>query len=388
MKLPSWPVFDKEQIDKTQEILESGKVNYWTGNEGKEFEKEFSRKFDSLYSVALANGSLALSCAYLALNLKKGDEIITTPRTFIATSSSAVLLGLKPVFVDVDLNSGAITAESILKAITNKTKAIVVVHLGGWPADMVQICSIAKEYSIPIIEDCSQAHGAKLNGKNVGTYGDIATWSFCQDKIITTGGEGGMLSTNNFNYFNKVWSFKDHGKSRELILNKSNSTSFKWVHNTFGSNFRLTEIQSSIGRIQLKMLDEWVFLRNRNAKILINYLNKFHQIRIPIPSKEIQHAYYKFYCYVEEKNFRDGWNRDRFVNELNKLGFPAFSGTCSQIYLEKCFENIEFKINGSLKNATKLGSTSLMFLVHPNLTTNDMHIYADKISSLFEKTLK
>ena len=200
MHLSPWPYFDEEQVDSVKFILESGNVNYWTGNQGKEFEKEFSKKFCSKYALSLSNGSLALSSAYLALNLQKGDEIITTPRTFIATSSSAVLLGLKPVFVDVDINSGAITADSIATAITKKTKAIVIVHLASWPAEMNRIVDLAKKNSLKIIEDCSQAHGAKLNGKNVGTFGDIATWSFCQDKIITTGGEGGMLTTNSNEY--------------------------------------------------------------------------------------------------------------------------------------------------------------------------------------------
>ena len=388
MKFPSWPNFDKEQINKVKEILESGRVNYWTGVEGKQFEKEFADKFNSSFSVALANGSLALSCAYLALGLRRGDEIITTPRTFIATASSAVLLGLKPIFVDVDRNSGAINAKSIYPAITKNTKAIVVVHLAGWPADMLEIIALAEKFSIPIIEDCSQAHGAKLDGKNVGTFGDIATWSFCQDKIITTCGEGGMLSTNNSNYYEKVWSFKDHGKSQSLIKKYKHSNSFRWVHENFGSNFRLTEIQSAIGRIQLKKLDNWIFLRNRNAKILIEYISKFEQVRIPLPTKNVQHAYYKFYCYVSEESFLEEWNRERFINELNNLGFPAYSGTCSEIYLEKCFKKVDFKVEGNLKNASELGLTSLMFLVHPNLTENDMHLYAKNISKIFKICLK
>lgn len=192
MKLSPWPYYDDEQLSNVTKILQSGKVNYWTGENGKFFEKEFSDRFDVKYSVALANGSLALSCAYLALNLNEGDEIITTPRTFIATSTSAVLLGLKPVFVDVDINSGNISAENIEAAINKKTRAIVVVHLAGWPAEMDRICELARKNGLYIIEDCSQAHGAKINNKNVGSFGDLATWSFCQDKIITTGGEGGM----------------------------------------------------------------------------------------------------------------------------------------------------------------------------------------------------
>ena len=388
MSLSPWPYFDKEQIDSVKNILESGKVNYWTGNNGKEFEKEFSKKFCSKYSLSLSNGSLALSSAYLALNLQKGDEIITTPRTFIATTSSAVLLGLKPIFVDVDINSGAITRDSIASAITKKTKAIVVVHLAGWPAEMDKIVDLAKHYSIPIIEDCSQAHGAKINGRNVGSFGDIATWSFCQDKIITTGGEGGMLTTNNYEYFKKVWSFRDHGKSRELILKNAKSPSFSWVHENFGSNFRMTEMQSSIGRIQLKRLDDWISIRNRNAMILREYLLDFKQIRIPLPKSNILHSYYKFYCYLDENRFLNGWNRKRFLNELNEMGYPGFTGSCSEIYLEKCFKKIEYEKKGNLKNAVELGKSSFMFLVHPTISNDEMHIYSKTISNLFKKSLK
>lgn len=388
MKLSPWPYYDDEQLSNVTQILQSGKVNYWTGTHGKFFEKEFSVKFDVKYSVALANGSLALSCAYLALDLNEGDEIITTPRTFIATSSSAVLLGLKPVFVDVDINSGNITAENIEPAINKKTKAIVVVHLAGWPAEMDRICELARKNGLYIIEDCSQAHGAKINNKNVGTFGDMATWSFCQDKIITTGGEGGMLSTNNFEFFKKVWSFKDHGKAYEKIKSKSNNGSFRWLHDNFGSNFRLTEMQSSIGRVQLKRLNDWIFLRNRNAKVLIKYLSELKQINIPIPPDNITHAYYKFYCYVNENCFLTDWNRERIIHELNINGFPAYSGSCSEIYLEKCFKDVGLSPINNLKNAHILGNTSIMFLVNPNISIEQMNLYGKEISSVFRKALK
>ncbi|MDC3164264.1 DegT/DnrJ/EryC1/StrS family aminotransferase, partial [Prochlorococcus sp. AH-716-F13] len=377
-----------EQVSSVKEILESGRVNYWTGDQGKLFEKEFSQKFDIKYSVALANGSLALSSAYLALGLQKGDEIITTPRTFIATSSSAVLLGLKPVFVDVDIDSGNISFEKIEKAINKKTKVIVVVHLAGWPAEMIKINQLAKEYSLFVIEDCSQAHGAKINGRNVGTFGDIATWSFCQDKIITTGGEGGMLTTNNYKFFKKVWSFKDHGKAYKYTEEKSKNFSYRWIHDNFGSNFRLTEMQSTIGRIQIKKLTNWISLRNRNANILISYLSKFDQIRIPTPPKNLDHAYYKFYCYVDENSFKAGWDRKRIINELNMNDFPAFTGSCSEIYLEKCFKDSGLSPGENLENASILGKTSIMFLVHPTITLEQMHTYSLGILKSFTKALK
>ena len=206
-KLKGWPQYSQEEMNIVNEILASGKVNYWTGVHGKQFEKEFSIFSESKYAIVMANGSLALSAAYLALGITNSDEIITTPRTFIATSASACLLKAKPVFADVDLNSGCILANQIESLITENTKAICVVHLAGWPCEMDSICKIAKKNKLYLIEDCSQAHGAQINGKSVGSFGDIATWSFCQDKIISTGGEGGMLTTNSRNIYEKVWSF-------------------------------------------------------------------------------------------------------------------------------------------------------------------------------------
>ena len=215
-----WPHFDSEQIDSCVRVLASGKVNRWTGDETSLFEQEFSKWCGSSNAIAMANGSLALSSAYLAIGLGKGDELITTPRTFIATASSAVLLGARPVFADVDSDSGAITADTIAPLITPRTKAISVVHLGGWPADMPAICDLARAHDLAVIEDCAQAHGACINGHSVGSFGDVAAWSFCQDKIITTAGEGGMVSTSRPEIWDAMWAFKDHGKTPEAVFRR------------------------------------------------------------------------------------------------------------------------------------------------------------------------
>ena len=261
-KLSKWPSYSREEINICKKILESGQVNYWTGDHTKNFEKEFSEFFNLKYSVAMANGTLALHSAYATLNSNNGDEIITTPRTFIATASAAVNLNLIPIFADVDLNSGNITAESIEEKITKKTRAISIVHIGGWPAEMDKICDLARAYNLNIIEDCSQAHGATINKKHVGSFGDLSCWSFCQDKIISTGGEGGMVSCNKEENWKKMLSIKDHGKNFDLVIEKNNNNKFKWLHENFGYNFRLTEMQSAIGRFQLKLLGEWNKIRN------------------------------------------------------------------------------------------------------------------------------
>ena len=381
MELASWPFYTKEEIEKVKKVLISGKVNYWTGSETKLFEKEFASDICVKFSVAFANGTLALSAAYLAIGIKNGDEIITTPRTFIATSSTIALLGAIPIFADVDINSGNITAETIEPLITKATKAISIVHLGGWPADMDSIYSLAKKYNLFLLEDCSQAHGASIKGRKIGSFGDISTWSFCQDKIISTGGEGGMVTTNNEEIYKKVWSLKDHGKSLDIIQKiDQNNYTFKWIHENLGSNCRLTEMQSAIGRIQLKNLSNTNNLRKRNAHILFNYLKNIPSVRIPLPPSYVNHAWYKFYAYLKKDKLKDNWDREKIIDQLNKKGAKTFSGSCSEIYLEKCFKKISPKKR--LPVARELGETSLMFLVHPTINEEQMKKYSQIIKEV------
>ena len=376
MELASWPFYTEEEVEGVKKVLNSGKVNYWTGYETKFFEEEFAKYIGVNYSVAFANGTLALSAAYLALGIQKGDEIITTPRTFIATASTILLLGAKPIFADVSANSGNITAESIKPLINKSTKAISVVHLGGWPAEMESISRLAKDNGLLILEDCSQAHGASIKDKKIGSFGDISTWSFCQDKIISTGGEGGMVTTNSKILLKKLWSLKEHGKSLDLIKkNKKNSYSFKWVHENLGSNCRLTEMQSCIGRIQLRNLSKTNTIRKRNAYILINQLKDIPSIRIPIPPKNINHAWYKLYVYLKKEKLKESWNREKILVQLNKMGAKAFSGSCSEIYLEKCFKDKNATPKKRLTSARMLGETSLMFLVHQTISEKQMNEY-------------
>tara|TARA_B100001989_G_scaffold234276_1_gene194736 strand:- start:1932 stop:3113 length:1182 start_codon:yes stop_codon:yes gene_type:complete len=392
MKVSTWPYFSREEINNVGFILDSGKVNYWTGNETKKFEKEFTKFSNTSYSIALANGSLALHAAYLSVGLSKGSEFITSPRTFIATTSTGVLLGGIPKFADVDLKSGCITAETIEPLINSKTKAISVVHFGGWPADMESICRLASSYNIPVIEDCAQAHGAsiKINGefKSVGSFGDVAAWSFCQDKIISTGGEGGMISTNKKIIHDQIWSYKDHGKSLEKVNKKDHPVGFRWLHDDFGTNFRITEIQSAIGLYQLGKIKEWNQIRTKNAEILANKLKKLSIVRISLPPENLRHAWYKFYCYLNDEALSDGWTRDRIINEINDQGFPAFHGGCSEIYLEESFKKYGFFPEKRLKNARKLGETSLMFLVHPTITKEQMENYSNLIKEVLIKATK
>ncbi len=392
MTIPDWPCFDLDQIEAASTILASGKVNYWTGEEGRLFEKEFSKWCGTSQAIALSNGSLALSACYESINLAPGDEIITSPRTFIATASSAVLSGAIPRFADVSRESGVITVETIEPLINKRTKAISVVHLGGWPADMEAICKLAKHYKLYVIEDCAQSHGAKLsvNGryKSVGSFGDLAAWSFCQDKIMTTGGEGGMVTTSNLDLWESIWSYKDHGKSWDAVFNRKHDEGYRFVHETIGTNFRLTEFQSAIGRIQLKKMSEWTHVRKRNAKILSEALKPLTFIRVPIVPNDIEHAWYKYYCYLKLDELKSDWSRNRIVSEIKSHGYPAFHGSCGEIYLEKCFKSKNLTPVERLPVAKELGETSLMFLVHPTISAIQMSDYAELIRSVLVQSVK
>jgi dTDP-4-amino-4,6-dideoxygalactose transaminase len=392
VSLAPWPQFDADQIEAASRVLASGKVNTWTGQETRAFEQEFAAWCGSSHAIAMANGSLALSAAYLALGLGTGDELITTPRTFIATASSAVLLGAKPVFADVDADSGAITASTIAPLITPRTKAIAVVHLGGWPADMPAICDLACAHGIAVIEDCAQAHGARLRvagqWQSVGSFGYVAAWSFCQDKILTTAGEGGMVSTSRTELWDAMWAFKDHGKTHEAVFGREHPPGFRWLHERFGSNFRLTELQSAIGRLQLQRLPEWTAARTRNALQLAEALSDLPAVRVPLPQEGIAHAWYKFYAFVQPEALADGWSRERILSEIAALGYPALSGSCSEIYLEKCFQDAGLAPAERLPVARQLGDTSLMFLVHPTITPEQMAGYAEAVRSVVQRACR
>ena len=378
-----WPSFTQEEADAVQNVLLSNKVNYWTGQEGREFEKEFATFADSSYAVALGNGTLALDIALKAMKIGAGDEVITTPRTFLASASSIVTAGAKPVFADVDLNSQNITAESIEAVLTDKTKAVIVVHLAGMPAEMDAIMALSAKHNFYVIEDCAQAHGAKYKGRSVGSIGHAGAWSFCQDKIMSTGGEGGMATTNDESLWKAMWSYKDHGKSWDAIYNKEHPPGFRWLHESFGTNWRMTEMQAAIGRIQLTRMNSWTESRQGNAKQLDQAVSDSELIRLVEVPKHSEHAEYKHYMFIKPELLADGWDRDRIVNEIVAAGVPCFQGSCSEVYLEKAFDNTGFRPERRLPNAVELGETSLMFLVHPTLTQIEVDKTVNVIKQVF-----
>jgi dTDP-4-amino-4,6-dideoxygalactose transaminase len=382
-----WPIFYVEEANAVRELLLSNKVNYWTGDEGRQFEQDFAEWGGSKHAVAVANGTLALGFALKALEVGEGDsdaeEVIVTSRTFLASVSAIVNVGATPVFVDVDPDSQNITAETIESAITERTRAIICVHLAGWPCEMDPIMALAKQHGLYVVEDCAQAHGAHYRGRSVGSIGDIGCWSFCQDKIMTTGGEGGMVTTNNRDLWSKIWSYKDHGKSWEAVYERDHPPGFQWVHESFGTNGRMTEMQAAIGRIQLKRMEQWHRARSENANAILDCCSEFPSLfRVPRPPGYIEHAWYKCYVFVRPEGLARGWTRDRVIEEINTRGVPCFQGSCSEVYLEKAFDGTAFRPKERLPVAKELGETSLMFLVHPTLTREEIELACSVIEEV------
>lgn len=383
-----WPSFSEDEIQAVVQVLRSGRVNYWTGEEGKLFEKEFADYCQRKYAIALANGTAALEVALESLGLGNGDEIIVTSRTFMASASAVVRCGGTPVFADVDMESQNITAKTIEAVLTAKTKGIIAVHLAGWSCEMDEILDLSKKNGIYVIEDCAQALGGRYKGKPVGSFGDFAAFSFCQDKIITTGGEGGMLVTNSHELWQKAWALKDHGKNPTKVFRKDHPPGFRWLHDSFGSNFRMTEMQSAIGRIALEKLDAMVEHRRNNAVFLDNFFERFPLFRVVRPPDYIYHAYYKYYVFINRDHLKQGWDRDRIIQEICEKGIACFSGSCSEVYQEEAFRNTEFRPKSRLPVAKQLGETSLMFLVDPTITPGMFEESLETFNVIFTKSQK
>ncbi|MGP6419894.1 DegT/DnrJ/EryC1/StrS family aminotransferase [Pseudomonas putida] len=380
-----WPSFTEEEANAVRDVILSNKVNYWTGQECREFEREFAVWSGTRHAIALTNGTVALDLAFKVLNIGGGDEVIVTSRTFLASVSSIVNAGATPVFADVDQDSQNITADTISAVLTPRTRAIVCVHLAGWPCDMDPIMALAEKHSLKVIEDCAQAHGAKYKGRPVGSIGHIGAWSFCQDKIMTTGGEGGMVTTNDHDLWAAMWAYKDHGKSWEAVYERDHAPGFRWVHESFGTNWRMLEVQGVLGRIQLKRMPEWQESRLSNARKIWDTAARLKGLRVPSTTEDILHAAYKCYVFVKPDTLKAGWDRDRIINEISSRGVPCFSGSCSEVYLEKAFDDTPWRPEQRLKVAKELGETSLMFLVHPTLTDDEIEKTCQVLRDVMEE---
>ena len=380
-----WPYFASDEVEAVRRVLESGDVNYWTGEEGRRFEQEFAASVGARHAVGLTSGTVALELALLTCGVRPGDEVIVTPRTFVACASSVVLIGARPVFADIDPVSQNITAETIEPVLSEKTRAIICVHLAGWPCEMDSIMEMARERGIKVIEDCAQAQGAVYRGRQVGAIADVGVFSFCQDKIMTTGGEGGMLVTDERDVWERAWSYKDHGKDFDAVHRQDHPPGFRWIHHSFGTNWRLTEMQSAMGRLLLEKVPEWLEIRHRNATYLTRRFDRIPGLRTTKPPSHVRHAYYKYYAFLRTERLKPGWDRDRVMVEVEKEGIPCFSGSCSEVYQEQAFIDAGLSPRRRLTNARMLGQTSLMFLVHPTLSIDDMEDTAQAVEKVMAR---
>ena len=400
---PPWPAYSEEEIDAVSQVLRSGKVNYWTGQITKEFETAFASWCQTSHAIALANGTVALELCLAGLGIgahyggHAEDEVIVTPRSFVASASVIKNVGAKPRFVDVGADSQNIEAASIANAITNNTRAVICVHLAGWPCDMDAIRAVCEGWNIRLIEDCAQAHGALYKGRPVGGLGDAAAWSFCQDKIMTTGGEGGMVTCNDEALWKRMWSIKDHGKGYDIVHAPTGHPGFRWLHEGFGTNWRLTEMQSAIGMIQLRRMAAWSDARQRNAGILQSHLQDLADdhgsVRLPAyhyddcngicQAMGCRHAWYRFYLFVRQANLKGGWSRDRIVATLQEAGVPCMQGSCSEIYRERAFDGDDSRPASPLPVASQLGEDSIAFLVHPTIDDESMTEIAKATADIF-----
>lgn len=367
-----WPVYEDDEVAAVEAVLRSGKVNYWTGSVSRDFEKDYAAYVGVPHAIAVANGTVALDLAWIALGIGQGDEVVVTARTFLASVSSIVLAGATPVFADIDPDSQNITPDTLRAVLTPRTRAILCVHLAGWPCDMDGILALAAEKGLRVVEDCAQAHGARYKGRPVGSLGDIAAFSFCQDKIMSTGGEGGLVTCRDDALWSRMWSFKDHGKSFDAVYNRPHPPGFRWLHESFGTNWRITEMQAAIGRRQLAKLDDWVARRRANMAALFAELEGLEALRLPQVPADIFHAAYRAYGFVRPERLKEGWSRDRIMAEVSARGVPCMSGSCSEVYREKAFDGTGLRPAAPLPVAQELGDTSLAFLVHHTLTPDDL----------------
>ena len=382
----AWPYYAPDEIEAVERVLRSGKVNQWTGPEVFEFEEACARTLGGGRGIALANGSVALELALRAFGIGPGDEVVVSPRSFVASAFCARLVGATPVFADVEADSGNISARTIAPVLTERTKAIIPVHIAGWPVDMPAIMALAAPLGIRVIEDCAQAHGAEIGGEPVGSFGDAAAHSFCQDKIVSTGGEGGYVCFRDEAEFEWAWSFKDHGKDRHKARAPAGEPGlFRWVHDSVGTNWRLTGIQAAIGIVQLGKLAAWREARERNAAVWAEALGGIAGLRVPLPDPPFRHAFYKFYAYLDAPAEEASALRRAILQRSAEAGLRVFSGSCSEMYLEKAFADLPTPV---LPIAHRMGETSLMTEVHPTLDRDRLARRAEALASILRDVLR
>ncbi|MCD2317016.1 DegT/DnrJ/EryC1/StrS aminotransferase family protein [Sphingomonas sp. IC-11] len=384
-----WPVHETDEIGIVSDVLRSGRVNaLHHGERTAAFETAFARLVGLPHAIAVANGTLALELALHALGLGPGDEVIVPARSFIASASCVAAVGATPIFADVDSDTQGLTVESVAAALTPRTKAIIAVHIAGWPCEIAAIARFAGELGLKLIEDCAQAHGATLGGGVAGSFGDAAAFSFCTDKIMSTGGEGGLLLLRDEEAWSAAWSRKDHGKSPLHGSVSGSPGVFRWLHERLGTNLRLTEMQSAIGLLQLGKLKGWLTARRANAERLNRALAHLPSVRLTLPPADVGHAYYKYYAFLRPEELRPGYSRDLVLSRLIAAGVPAGSGICPEIYRERAFDGSSSVPERRLPVCQMLGETSLMFPVDPTLDAEQMEDMAARTASVIAEATR
>lgn len=384
---PVWPHFEQDEIDLVIDVLRSGKTNTWVGEHVAKFENEFANYINMPFALAVANGTLALELALLCLDIQPGDEVIVPSKSYVATASAVAIRGAKPIFADIELDTHNISLDSIKKSVTEKTKAIIVVHIAGTPCEMDSIVEFVRENNLYLIEDCAQAHGAEYKSKKVGSFGDASAFSFCQDKIISTGGEGGMLLLKDESLWRRAWSYRDHGKDYDIMKSANKINGFPWPHTSIGSNWRITEMQAAIGRLQLKKLPEMLLRRRENAEYFLNKISKISGVIVPQFPDAIKNSFYRTYVCLDVEKMKDKWDRNRVINEINEIGLVCNIGSCNAIYKEKAFGSDNYHIE-SFPNASWIEPRVISFLSHHRLNKKHMDRIAEHFSNVMKNSLK
>lgn len=381
--LPAWPALDEDAIEAVAEVLRSGGLTYWAGSRGRELERAYAAALGRTHAVAVANGTVALELALRAFGIGPGDEVVVPARTFIATASAAVAVGATPVVADIDPASGCLTADTVAQVLSARTRAVIPVHLGGWPVEMDGLLELAAARGLVVIEDCAQAHGATFRGRPAGALGShAATFSFCQDKIVPAG-EGGMLVLDDARAYESAWSYKDHGKALSALdqppAAPGAGSAFAWHVERFGTNWRMPETSAALVAVGLERLPEWHAMRARNAARLALGLAGTPGLTIPEVPEHTEHAYYRFYAFIEPGSLRPGWDRDRVAAAISAEGVPAGYGSCAEIYRERAFSASGLGPATRLPGAARAHETSLALLVHPTLTERDIDDTAEAV---------
>ncbi len=399
-QLVGWPNINEEAIQAVVDVLRSGKINYWTGKRGMEFEKRFAEWQGSKYAISVATGTAALQTAMSVLGIGPGDEVIVPSYTFIATSFSVVQAGAVPRFADVNLDDHCISVESAEKLVTERTKAIMPVHLYGNVCDMDEIWAFAKKHGIYVIEDNAEAFGGEYKGKKTGTLSVIAGCSFCQNKTFTTGGEGGMVTTDDEELAWQARSFRDHGydvKERMNLL--ALEQKLPYIHNMVGFNYRMTEMQSAIGLAELDRIDTWNMpARRRNAEILISRLHETPLIKFfPVDTPERRNGWYVMAFSLDLENMN--CDIQEFAKAAAAEGAPVWKVFWPQCHTEKAFQehrafgdsgfpfeskeyadpkSVDYS-NVEVPNAKWHEKHTFTCFGYPTFTADDMHQIADAL---------